>query len=392
MKIFAAALAGVLVITGSVYAVDFSISGEVKTGVYFEQRELEGEVTSFTVVHNNDSDTGPNEGRLRLAMNLTHENFGMRMRFHQVDFKTDFNQVDKFMIDYIYAYGNLFNEQLKISAGLLGESPWGTGGPRLFQELETNNVNTHLLGIRTEWMPSFLPGLNLGFVLNRYDNRIPVTMTDNAKEQEIYDVLLDSVLGIGYEHEYFAFRFSYRLDSMADMGFNDQEGSRFVYRVEERILRKLVPGLQIWANGYCFGINSAGQEMNNRKFENWFFIQYDTADFTVNCNIMYLDTLINYAKYLRVEPDFTYKFFNNLLSAGLNAGIEIGFDRGKYFENSPYNYWFIGPNVQLNIHANFYASLYYQYNAGSFQSTKAGRQIFLDQNTHWVNLRLCYTF
>jgi hypothetical protein len=391
MKKFVAVLAGALVATVSVYALDFSLSGEVKTGVYLEHREQGDNTSSFTVIHNNDSDTGANEGRLRLAMNLTDENFGLRMRFYQVDFKTDFNQVDKFSIDYVYAYGNLFNEQLKISAGLLGESPWGAGGPRMFQEVETTPLNEHMLGIRTEWTPRFLPGLNLGFVLHRYDNRIP-DFEGTGQRERFFDVLLDSVLGIRYDHEYFAFRFAYHLDSPADMGFNDQEGSRFVYRVEERILGKLVPGLQLWANGHCYGINALGQEIANQKFENWFYAQYDTVNFNVNCNFMYLDKLENYQQYLRIEPEFTYKAFNNLLHAGLSAGMEIGFDRGKRFEDSPYNYWFIGPNVQLNVGSNFYASLHYRYHDGAFESSKSGDQPFQDQITHWVNLRLCYTF
>lgn len=393
MRKFVAVFVGAFVVTTAAYALDFSVSGEVKTGVYYEHRALQGkEPVEMAMIHNNDGDTGANEGRLRLLMGLEHENFGLRARYTQTDFKTESGQVDKFKIDFIYAYGNLFNKQLKISAGLLGESPWASGGPKILSEMETKSTGDNILGIRTEWTPAFLPGLNLGFVLNRYDNRVPMRPTDYAgRREKFFDVLLESVLGISYEHEYFALRFAYRLDTEADEGFDGHEGSRFLYRVEERALGKLLPGLQIWANGYMYGINSSGQEEKSQRIENWLYVQYDTVNFTANLNVMYTDTLINNGRFLLLEPDFTWKFFDDFLNVGLGAGMEMGFDKGNYFGHF-YNYWYVGPHARINISSGLYVSAHYNYHAGSFLSTKAGSLVFLDQNTHWVNLRLSYTF
>lgn len=125
----------------------------------------------------------------------------------------------------------MFNSQLKISAGLLGESSWGTNGPELYHDVDDQ------MGIRVEWKPNFLSGLNLGFVVNKFGG-----------------------VGIAYEHDYFAFRFAYRFDSDADWGWQGNEGARMVFRLEERILQKYLPGMQLWTNGLYYGINADEKE------------------------------------------------------------------------------------------------------------------------------------
>jgi len=91
---------------GLVFAQDFTVSGEMKTGYFWERILADGdEVYEEAKMHNND-DAGDNQGRFRMN---TH----------------------------------LFN---------------GVGGPDLWTELDAQ------IGIRTEIMPKVIPGFNIGFM------------------------------------------------------------------------------------------------------------------------------------------------------------------------------------------------------------------------------------
>jgi len=380
MKKIAAAMILTLFTAGFALALDFEVSGEVKTGFYSERRQVNDDVFTTTKIHNNDGDSGSNEGRFRFAMSLTDEFFGLKARFSQKEFRPD----NHFQVDLFYVYGNLLNNQLKISAGLLDDnSPWGTGGPELIQTVETDRMNEMILGIRTEWKPAFIPGLNVGFVLNRFDER-PTPPTDHW--ERFYDILLDSVLGIAYEHEYFAFRFSYRFDTEADWGFTGNEGSRFVYRVEERILGKILPGMQIWANGYRFGINATHEE--NEDFQNWVHILYDPETFMAGLDIRYINTIKHGVQSVRLRPSFMYRFFNNFLNLGLIFELDFGVGGSKLFDDTFYSYWALRPYLRVNINNSAYAAIFYNYQVGAFEGFTPSK----DQTTHWLNLRLCYSF
>jgi len=376
-----------LAATGSAFALDLEISGEIKTGLYMEQREQGGETYSYTRMYNNDGDSGEAEGRIRLGLNLTQGNFGIRTRFFQESFArggTDDPSAKRVGMDFAYAYGNLLNNQFTISAGLLGESPWGTGGQDLFREVEYADDGSPVMGIRTEWKPNFLPGLNLGFVLNRQDDTMPL----DAKEQ-FGDIFMESIVGIAWEHEYFAFRFAYRFDRGIDSDAAISNGERFVYRVEERILGKLLPGMQVWANGYCYGIGAEGKGSGRTTpgyMQNWLYVSYDPEYCTAGINVGYRDEYVNNGQWLEFKPFFYWKFFDNFLVAGMMGGLQIGFNNNKNFENAFYNYWFIEPQVRANITSNIYAAVVYRYTSSPPNSS--GNV----DTTHWVNVRLVYTF
>jgi len=387
--IAAAPLLAGLLAAGSAFALDVDISGEVKTGFLFESREYQGTTYSHTRIHNNDGDSGAAEGRIRLGLNLTDEFFGIRTRFYQHGFMRGNSITDENILrvgmDYAYAYGNMFDSQLKISAGLLGESPWGSGGPELQRELESTNDGSPIVGIRTEWMPRFLPGLNVGFVLNGPDD----TMPSDAKEK-FGDILMESILGITYEHTYFAFSFAYRFDRGIDSPAAVVNGERFVYRIEEKFLRTLLPGMAIWVNGYGYGINAGvGSGRGIPGFiEHWLYITYDPEYLTTGINVKYHDGFVLDAQLLEFRPYFYYKLFDNFLVAGAMFGMEMGFNNGKSPSFSvPYNFWFAEPQVKLNINSCLYAAIVYRFTSGSYGTNQNE-----DQTTHWINLRLCYTF
>jgi len=393
MNKFIIVLITVFLASGSAFPLDIELTGEIKTGLFFEEREHDGTTYSHARIHNNDGDSGSSEGRLRIGFNLQMEDFGIRTRFDQHNFSrgTSVNDrnITKVVIDYAYAYGYLFDRQFKISAGLLGESPWGSGGPEIFRELEYTVNNDPITGLRFEWMPNFLPGLNLGFVFNRDDDSMPA----GAKEY-FGDMFMESVVGIAYEHDFFALSFAYRFDRDVDSPAAVVTGSKLVYRVEERILGKLLPGMSISANGYGEGLNAEGRKGSGRStpgfLQNWLYIHYDPDFCSAGINAGYRDGFILNEQKFEFNPFFYYKLFG-LFSVGLMAGIEIGFNNGKSFDDIFYNFWFIEPQVNINISSNFYAALLYRYTEGSYETENAKFRN-KDQTTHWFNLRLCYTF
>jgi len=378
----------------SAFALDdiVELSGEIKTGFFAEQREQGGDTFFRNAIYNNDGDSGATGGRIRLGISMHTKGIGIRTRFSQQNFSFRANgindkSVSKVSTDFAYIYGNLFNSQLKMSAGLLGESPWGTGGSELGRELECTGGGEPITGIRVEWKPlGALRGLNLGFVLNRQDDTVP----SDAKI-EFGDLLKESILGIAYEHKYFAFRFAYRFDRDVDSPMAVVNGEKLVYRIEERLLWLLLPGMSLSANGYCEGINAAGKGSGRSTpgyIQNWLYASYDPEYFTAGFNVGYRDGFVLNAQQLEIRPYFYYKFINNYLIAGLMGGMEIGFNEGKSIPDAFYNFWFIEPQIKVNVNNYFYFALVYRYTSGAYGTETS----YKDQNTNWVNLRLCYTF
>jgi hypothetical protein len=380
---------------GSAIAMDdiVELSGEIKTGFFTETRELGGETYSRNGIYNNDGDSGATGSRIRLGIAMHTKGVGVRTRFSMQNFSYRANgpndtSVSKIGTDFAYVYANLFNSQLKISAGLLGESPWGTGGPELGRELEYTGGGEPVTGIRVEWKPVIgsWRGLNLGFVLNRQDDTVP------SDAIEFFgDLIKETILGIAYEHKYFAFRFAYRFDRALDSRAAIVNGERLVYRVEERLLWMLVPGLSVWANGYAEGINAEGKGSGRSTpgyIQNWLYVCYDPEFFTTGINVGYRDGFVLNDQRLEFRPYFYYKVINNLLIAGLMAGMEIGFNDGKSIPDAFYNFWFIEPQVKVNINNYFSMAAVYRYTSGAYGTETS----YKDQNTHWVNIRVCFTF
>jgi len=392
-KLFAVLFAGLLAV-GSAFAMDdiIELSGEIKTGLFFEQRELRKETLTKTAIFNNDGDSGEEGNRIRFGIGLHTKGLGLRTRFSQDTFKyrskgiSDTENV-KVKVDFAYVYGNLFNSQIKISGGLLGESPWGTGGPELGKELEFTGL-APVTGIRFEWKPTFSPnirGLNLGFVLNRADEG----KQPGAKEA-FGDLFLESILGAAYEHKYFAFRFAYRFDRGLDSPAASTAGEKFVYRVEERLLWRLLPGMSIWANGYCQGINAGGNRARSDPgyVQNWLYIDYAPEYFSTGLNVGYRDEFEYNIQKLEFRPYFYYNIISNHLVAGMMGGMEIGFNGGKSFKNTFYNFWFFEPQIKVIINNNFYFAAVYRFQSGAYGTEKS----YYDQTTNWINLRLGFAF
>ncbi|WP_461255452.1 hypothetical protein [Treponema sp. R80B11-R83G3] len=429
MKKAVVVLIAVFTAIRALYAQEIIYSGEIKTGFYIEQEKIgDHDPVATGGMTNNDGDSGTGQGRLRLDFNFTYQNLGVRLRFQ---IEPDSTNLGPYYPEwsFVYAYGNLFNDQFRISMGLLGESPWGTGGPNLQSDPENREytgynslskepytVSEGLMGIRFEIKPSFVPGLNVGFVLNQPDRTQLPTV-----EQTFGDVLGESVVGAAYENDYFAIRVGYRFDSKVDTYANPQinEGGRLTYRLEEKALRTIVDDMRIWLNGYYYGIGGEKQDIDSldeegktiRKtmgggeyFINWLYWLWDTDNFIAQFNAgfgiykSYYNpefTPTERQEYQRLEfrPAFYYKFFDNLLQAGLGLGFGMEFGDGKTYKSAPYQYISVEPQIRLNIGGGGYIAAVYAFTDkyAWFNEDEIERRGEKSVK-HSVNIRAVYAF
>jgi hypothetical protein len=358
---------------GAVFA-QLEISGEAKTGLYWEKIESpKKEDTKETVRMHNYDDSGTNEGRFRINMHWKMKDIGMKVRFE----KTAWTDELSLRWPFAFAYGDFFDEQLRLVAGKLGESPWSAGGPDIWQELDNQ------IGIRTEYKPAFVPGLNIGFVLNGY-NGSPYY----PEKQSLVDIFKETVFGIAYTHEFFHARFSYRLDGEADSWDSAQDGMSLMYRLEERILQKYVEGLQVWLNGYWrgIGLEDEDQDKIDKLFQNWFYAQWAPPQFTAQLRLGYHPSVR--VNELHTRLTFMYNIIPNTEPFWLSVGAAFYFqvDTGDTpVKDVPYKMWGIEPQVKLTFASGTYVAFVYYFETMPL-STKTNKL------TQKINLRAVFTF
>ena len=362
-----------------VFAEGLTLSGEAKTGVFWQKTENSFNPPVIQVkMHSQNDDAGNFEGRFRLNLDYTNGsgNLGFRTRIQWEDWGNE-KQIPE-VWPYAFGYGNFFNNQLTVAIGKLGGSSWGTGGPEMWKELEA----TRLGGVRVEFKP-VLPEqygrLNIGFVLNG-----PEAYTDAGatRDFEIWDILQESVIGVAYTHPQFMVRFAYRLDSEMDMrlrGSEGKEGDDIVYRVEERVLNKFVPGLSMWALGFIQGVGADKPDFVEHK--NWVFLQYAPGAFTAQIRFGFEGSADRSVLFAR--PNFYVKLFEGLIEAGGQFGYGQDFGNGKIFADSPFSYLEIEPKVQVNFAPGAYAAFVY-----NWKLEYAYKTFPPYKQTQWMNLRL----
>jgi len=371
--------------TAAAFAQELKLSGEAKTGVFWQQTQTEGEVDrqpAQVKLHSKD-DAGGEEGRFRLNMDYDNgNNLGMRARVQWEAWKDSAPAWS-----YAFGYGNFFDDQMTVSVGKLGGSPWGTGGPEKWKELEVSRYG----GMRVEWKPHFIPvgDLNIGFVLNYLDDPDESSITTDAT---LWDILRESVLGVAYVHDLFLIRFAYRLDSDRDRALRGteeygKEGDKLIYRIEEKALANILPGLQLWALGVYSGVG-AGNEMFY-SFENWFFAQYSPELFTAQVRVGF--DYIASRSILHVKPTFYLNLFDKLVSVGTSFWYGQDFGDGKIYEGSPFAFIEVEPKVQLNFQSSYIAFVYNFRREYVHWIEEMGTADPLKQ-TQWINLRFCIYF
>jgi len=350
----------------------FRVDGEVKTGIIWEK--IEDRITAFDpdiekedVGFHNKNDAGNSTGRFRLNMNYLNSTrmFGFKVRLQWDGFNTNPHLAPNF--EYAFGYGNFFKDQLTVSIGRLGASPWGTGGPEMWRELEvTQNTTLGVAGMRVEFKPKFkfLEGheINLGFVLNG-----PEDIADGGlgRAVNLLDILSETVIGLSYKNKWIMVRGAFRFDSELDNSAGrtglagGKDGTKLVYRIEEYGLDSLVKGLGMWVLGEFMGLGSDPKDMFYTR--NWFIFQYEPDFLTAQLRLGVQATHTRTLLFLR--PNFSYRFFKGLLEPGIIFGI--GWDFGeKLYEKSPFSYIEIEPKLQVNFNFggfNSYIAFVYYY-------------------------------
>jgi len=387
--IFFAAFSAFAFFAAAAFAQESSLklSGEAKSGIYWERTQQESTDPVEEVNLKNTDDAGSGRGRFRLNMDYDNgKNFGFQSRFNWETWSDTQPQWP-----YAFGYGKFFDDQLRISVGKLGGSPWGTGGPEMWKEVEAGAGG----GMRVEYKPLFIPEeygkLNVGFVLN-YFNSDRDQGWDANKKISLLNILNESVIGVSYTHDLFLVRLAYRFDdeydAIQDNKITSKGEDELVYRVEERVLKNFLPGLQIWAIGHLFALTAEKKDI--QWFRNWLFIQYAPDQFTAQLRFG-LDYVESRSDFY-VKPSFYWYFFDRLLSVGAAFAYCQDFGDGKMYEGSPYRYLELQPKVQINFTSSYVAFEYYfkQEYLHPWPELAVGKDPL--KQTHWMNLRFCIYF
>jgi len=406
-----------------------TLSGEMRTGLFWYDRHREQmrggaweDPASSSFISNSEGmgegfssigirelqgdlmgSLADNEARLRLDFHYNAGFLGTMFRFETASWPmATADQRNSPFWAYAFVYGNFFNENMRISAGLLGNSPWGMSA---FEPLWNDLDNT--MGMRFEFIPQNIPfitpgSLNIGFVLNDFDQTV-LRGTGSAAtraETTLRDVLMESVLGISFTHELFHVRFAYRLDSEVDgvdvLGRHRPQGDSMMFRIEERVLNRFLPGFQIWINGFHSGLRSDITEV--AQSTNFLYLYYEQDLFVAQLRFGYLTdldmtrpiggrTITDRWQTFSLQPSFFFRFFDDFLRVGSTFGVAIQIGDVRWWDDAPYQHWFIEPEMRVNLSPNAYISLVYRY-YNDFEV----RERELNTITHWINLRVLFSF
>jgi len=397
----------VLALTDIAFSQDLDISGEIKTGLLWSRFEdglnPQNSVNEPVGIGSKD-DAGSGPGRFRINVNYfnsdIHIGFKFRLNWEKWEDSSATGQAVPGW-PYAFGYGKFFDDQLTMSLGKLGASPWGTGGPEKWTELEALGSYG---GIRFEYEPVFVPGLNAGFVLNGFNGSLDTW----GKPMTFIDILAETVIGVSYTHDLFHARAAFRFDSEVDGGrgegwVNGKEGGELVYRLEERVIKNYLPGFRIWAMGYIKGIGTDQKNIDAGvdylSTWNWLFIEYAPELFLAQIRLGY-DPATN-LNTVYVKPVF-YLFPMVLFKPEIGQLIKVGAsfeykkDFGKLNDHPDANFRFIEvkPLLQINLSPNAYAAFEYSFMRKWVQWTdsyKKSDTLPLIQE-QWINIRFGVTY
>lgn len=360
---------------------EFTFDGFVRTGFLWTKEEKYGQDVVTKVRMQNLDDAGSGQGRVRMNFSYAINNVGIKGRLQWDDWQNSQKAPEW---PYLFGYINSFQDQLTISMGKLGASPWGTGGPEMYRELEVMTSGGG--GARVEYKPVFVPGLNVGFVLNWYDGSLD---RHAGSEVEITDILMETVFGAAYEHELFLVHFEYRLDSDIDQRpgsfASGNEGTDMIYRLEERVIKNYLPGFQVWAMGALEGLGSDYEEC--KRYVNWLFAQYAQDLFTAQIRFGY--NFVDKRDILHIKPSFYFHFFDHFLTVGASFYFANDSGENKINKNAPYMQIELEPKIQLDF-KNAYIAFVYQFTQ-EYKKPQPEKDLPLDR-TQKMNLRFGMSF
>jgi len=361
-------------ITGLAYSLELHMDGEVRTGVFWRREMNELNVVELEEVRmHHNSDAGPGEGRFRLNMHLVHQNLGVRLRFEQIRWPA--HEPARFPIGYIFAYGDFLDNQLRVSVGNLGESPWAPHGPDIWRELDDQ------VGIRVEITPNAVPGLNFGFVLNEWNG-----MGYHRELETIQNFLMESVLGVSFSNDLFLARFAWRLDSEMDVYNEHQEGHEFIYRLEARFLSNMVPGLNVFATGLWQAVIGS-TFANPAVYNNFFNFEYRHSLF--DSSLRFQLRLSEARSHLF---DVRLGYFHHVLPflrVGAYVYYATLFGENRELTTAPFLRVGVEPQIRA-VFGNTQISLHY-FHQRLFRTGRIG-EADVPQTNQWLNLRVQISF
>jgi hypothetical protein len=380
----------------TVFAQDFTVSGEMKTGILWNKYENQLDDPTEETMSGSKDDAGTGPGRFRLNVGYfdpdIHVGFKFRMNWEQ------WNSATKEPVPawhYAFGYAKLLDRQVTLSLGRLGASPWGTGGPEMWRVLEALGTGS---GIRVEVEPHAVSGLNVGFVLNQFNGTREYWYRDGKKPVPFYEYLCESIVGASYTHEWFHARTAIRFDSQTDGTNRDNDGIDgldLVYRLEEYALGRYVQGLKLWAMGYINGIGASEQNKSLFKTQNWMFAEYAPDLFTAQIRFG-LDAIKDRQK-LYIKPSVYFNLFDKFIKVGASFEYtKFFFDvASNYKEDTVFDKIELRPLLQFNLGTNVVAALEYSFlrEYQNYKGTEYERRGLepVIQN-QWVNLRVGVTF
>ena len=378
----------VLFIAGFAHSLDLNISGEIKTGLFWDNVHFDGEDPSKSARLHHNEDAGSNEGRFRMDMHLqTEGNFGMRVRFEQESWTGS----PPIRWDYAYAYGNFIDNQLGVTAGLLGLSPWTKKSRDILEELET-------FGIRFEFKPNATPGLNFGLTLNRFNKFDTRILPGEDEVRTLANLLLESVFGVTYKNDFFEGMFSWRLDGDYDhsrqvfqgtdvIRFN--EGHEFMYYLSPTIVSTIVPYLSVWANGWWTGLVNDDVHDEDKSFRNWLYAEYNPENFIAELALG-LEINGTDSHFFRTRAGFYYNIFP-FLSAGSAFRMNLNFGDNIPDFDTFYRLITIEPEVRVTLGTAVF-SLVYSFSHGYIVVPTDNVPKTGMGTNHWINLRAVISF
>jgi hypothetical protein len=385
------------VITG-VFAEDGLVfSGEVKTGLSFEDgtdRDQEVKIANYDSA--GEAAYG-SPGHIRTNFHYTRGNlqFKWRLEFdapyegtvgngYYDPTRASEHPLGGFsgslgdLVKYAYGMGDFFDNQLRISAGrfdVASDSPWNVQGDELW-----TGVESFMSGIRTEYKPSFAPGLNAGFFLpvvystasnndNLNDGR------PDAGYPDLINYLREVGVGVAYANSIFEVSASGYLDGNGDGEYdssqpvgvqNGEKGGLLLWRVNPKIISTALPGFSIWAHGLAAGLPTFDEiRPVSIRTMNYLYVKYATGKFEGKLTTGFLTQKPYYMnlgpgglywitrndKSLLLKPKLTYSITPSI-TADLEVPINFAFGYDGAYKpdgKDPAAFSSIGADVKLGF-------------------------------------------
>jgi hypothetical protein len=318
------------------FAQEVKVTGDVKTGLRLHQDDADTRGKGL-VVHPYSDDVDDGTGiRADVVVDASYGNYGAKVGLRSND--------GNFVLPYAFAYGNLANDKIKISAGWLDDAAWATQG-----DWDDNIDNVK--GVRFEFKP--VEFLNFGLALNNSD-------TDKGPPIDVVkNFLLETVVGVKLDFDPFTAVLAFRFDGDGDgaVGGVPTEDDGKVMDAAKLIFSfniKAVDRLTAIIDGGLFNIGAfsdagfldarekIGFQINDKFYVGAVFKEVGWG----NANDFYF----------HANPGIDFAV-NDALSLGLGVTVGLGTDT----DGTDYDMFFnVKPSLTFNFGANAKAVAWYK--------------------------------